>query len=140
VFQAIKGLIISNFFGQIEILSPECNLETLRDGRGGIFSWVPHEPIREFTLLYFHPNKIRGNHFHPEFVEYFLVLEGQLLLTTIDAISGAQLSHLIGAGFCFRTPIGTSHALQAITESRCISLITKPWDECKDAIIHTPIL
>ena len=115
-------------------------METIRDGRGGIFSWIPDSCIREFTLLFFHPNKIRGNHFHPEFVEYFLVLEGKLLLTTFDEISQKQLSHLIGAGFCFKTPIGTSHALQAIVESTCISLITKPWDECTNPIVTKPLI
>ena len=37
----------------IKILQPSCNLETVRDGRGGIFTWVPKEPILEFNLLFF---------------------------------------------------------------------------------------
>ena len=77
-----------NRFGQIEILNPSCNLGTLQDGRGGIFSWVPDLAIKEFTLLYFNAGKVRGNHFHPEFVEYFLVIEGSLSLTTYDELDG----------------------------------------------------
>ena len=36
----------------IKILQPSCNLETVRDGRGGIFTWLPQEPIVEFNLLF----------------------------------------------------------------------------------------
>ena len=61
-------------FGDIEVLSPTCNLTTIADGRGGIFTWIPSEPLLEFNMLYFKPGKVRGNHSHPEFVEYFLVV------------------------------------------------------------------
>ena len=48
---------------QIVRFNPSCNLQTVRDGRGGIFTWVPPEPILEWNMLIFHPNKIRGNHY-----------------------------------------------------------------------------
>ena len=35
----------------VQILKPDCNLETIRDGRGGIFTWIPKEPIVEFNML-----------------------------------------------------------------------------------------
>ena len=54
----------------VQILKPDCNLETIRDGRGGIFTWIPKEPIVEFNMLYFNPGKVRGFHFHPHFIEY----------------------------------------------------------------------
>ena len=62
-----------NKFGNIEILTPSCNLSTIDDGRGGIFTWIPDEPLKEFNMLYFKPGKVRGNHYHPEFTEYFLI-------------------------------------------------------------------
>ena len=65
-----------NKFGNIEILIPSCNLSTIDDGRGGIFTWIPDEPLMEFNMLYFKPGKVRGNHYHPEFTEYFLVTDG----------------------------------------------------------------
>lgn len=129
-----------NWFGQIEILNPLCNLETLQDARGGIFSWVPEIAIEEFTLLYFNAGKIRGNHYHPEFVEYFLVIDGSVSLTTYDDRIGKSITTLAGAGYCFRTPKGVSHAVQAITNAVCISLITKPWDTCQVPIVHQELL
>ena len=59
---------------KVEILKPECNLETVRDGRGGIFTWIPDEPLVEFNMLYFQPGKTRGFHYHPHFIEYSLVI------------------------------------------------------------------
>ena len=33
----------------IEKLSPTCNLDTIRDGRGGIFTFYPEDPIVEIS-------------------------------------------------------------------------------------------
>ena len=38
---------------KFEILHPTCNLDTIKDQRGGIFTWLPKEPIVEFNMLYF---------------------------------------------------------------------------------------
>ena len=129
-----------NFLGSIELLPGNCNPETVSDGRGGIFSWVPEDDIKEFAFLFFNPGKIRGNHFHPEFVEYFLVVDGAVLVSTIDANTNQLISKIAGVGTCFRTPIGVSHAVQAIVASKCISFLTKPWDECSQPIIYTEVL
>ena len=56
----------------IKVIQPFCNLETVKDGRGGIFTWLPEEPIVEFNLLFFKPGKTRGFHYHPHFIEYLL--------------------------------------------------------------------
>lgn len=125
-----------NKFGNIEILSSTCNISTLKDGRGGIFTWVPDDPILEFNILYFSPGKLRGNHNHPEFVEYFLVVDGSISMITKDPETGKEIIMLASKGTCFRTPKGVSHAVHAVTEATCISLLTKPWEECADPILH----
>ena len=66
----------------VTILKPSCNLETVKDGRGGIFTWIPDKPIVEFNMLYFRPGKVRGFHFHPHFEEYLLVVDGNGTLVT----------------------------------------------------------
>ena len=122
-------------FGDIEILTPSCNLTTIQDGRGGIFTWIPKEPLLEFNMLYFKPGKVRGNHCHPEFIEYFLVVEGQGVMITRDH-DGKEISYHASKGTCFRTPPNTSHAFHAITNTTCVAMLTKPWDLCKKPIIH----
>jgi len=126
--------------GNIEILQSTCNISTIQDGRGAIFTWLPSEPIVEFNMLYFLPNKIRGNHFHPEFTEYFLIVDGSVVMVTKDPKTGEEVNMLASKGVCFKTPPNTAHAVHAITESTCISLLTKPWDQCEKPIIYEDII
>lgn len=126
--------------GAIDVLSASCNITTVQDGRGAIFTWLPDLPIVEFNMLYFMPNKIRGNHSHPEFVEYFLVAEGSVVMVTKDPATGRDLNMLASRGVCFRTPPGVSHAVHAITSAICISMLTKPWDECEKPIVYEDLI
>ena len=84
----------------VQILKPDCNLETIRDGRGGIFTWIPKEPIVEFNMLYFNPGKVRGFHFHPHFIEYLLVVDGNGTLVTSSITLGAA-NDTSRLRFCF---------------------------------------
>jgi len=129
-----------NKFGNIEILTPNCNISTIKDGRGGIFTWVPDEAILEFNMVYFSPGKVRGNHFHPEFNEYFLIVDGSVIMVTKDPKNDSEITMLASKGTCFRTPKGVSHAVHALTDATCISLLTKPWGKCKDPIIHEDLI
>lgn len=126
--------------GAIEVLAASCNISTVQDGRGAIFTWLPDLPIVEFNMLYFLPNKIRGNHFHPEFVEYFLIVEGSVVMVTKDPDTGREINMHASRGICFRTPPNVSHAVHAITDSVCISMLTKPWDECERPIVYEDLI
>ncbi len=126
--------------GNIEILSSSCNVSTIQDGRGAIFTWLPDQPIVEFNMLYFLPNKIRGNHFHPEFVEYFLIVDGSVVMVTKDQETGKEVNMHASRGVCFRTPPNTPHAVHAITDSICISMLTKQWDECRPPIVYEDLI
>lgn len=129
-----------NKFGNIEILASNCNLSTIKDGRGGIFTWTTDEPIFEFNMVYFSPGKVRGNHFHPEFNEYFLIVEGSVVMVTKDPKTNEDITMLASKGNCFRTPIGVPHAVHALTDATCISLLTKPWSKCTHPIIHEDLI
>jgi len=131
---------MSNMLGNIEVLKSSCNLSTVQDGRGAIFTWIPQDSITEFNLLYFLPNKIRGNHMHPEFTEYFLIVEGSVVMVTKNPKSGQEVNMLASKGTCFRIPPNTPHAVHAIIDSTCISLLTKPWDDCKKPIIYEDLI
>ena len=63
-------------FMKIKSFKPQCNLNTIRDGRGAIFAFVPDQPIQEFTHQFIKSGKVRGNHCHPEFDEYILLVDG----------------------------------------------------------------
>lgn len=131
---------MKNKLGNIEILEASCNISTVQDGRGAIFTWLPDLPIVEFNMLYFLPNKIRGNHYHPEFVEYFLIVDGTVIMVTKDPATGKEINMHASRGTCFRTPPNTPHAVHAITQSLCISMLTKPWDKCNQPIVYKDLI
>ncbi len=119
-----------------EILKPSCNLSTISDGRGGIFTWIPEDVIVEFNMLYFQPGKTRGNHYHPEFVEYFLVVDGSGVMVSKDSEGGEKNIIHMSRGMCVRNPIGLVHTFYAITPVTAVALLTKKWDDCKEPIIQ----
>lgn len=125
---------------KIKLLKPSCNLDTVRDGRGGIFTWVPEDKIAEFNMLYFLPGKTRGNHCHPEFIEYFLVVEGQGVMVTKDSEDAPEEVIHMSKGMCTRAPMGVAHAFYAITPVTAIAMLTKPWDECHPPIVRVNVM
>ena len=126
--------------GSIDVLSSSCNISTVLDGRGAVFTWLPDIPVVEFNMLYIHANKVRGNHYHPEFHEYFLIVSGSVLMVTKDPISGNEVNMQASPGVCFRIPPNTTHAVHAITDAICISMLTKTWDSCNSPIIFDDLI
>ena len=121
----------------IKILQPSCNLETVRDGRGGIFTWLPQEPIVEFNLLFFKPGKTRGFHYHPHFIEYLLCVDGNGVLITRDKSNDPKTEGVINLskGVCTRAEKNSYHTVYSITEMTLVAMLTKQWDHSKPPII-----
>ena len=120
-----------------ELLYPSCNLSTVSDGRGGIFTWLPQDAIVEFNMLYFQPGKTRGDHYHPEFNEYFLVVDGSGVMVSRDSEDEKE-RHIIhmSKGMCVRNPIGVIHTFYAITSVTAIAMLSKKWDDCSLPIVQ----
>jgi mannose-6-phosphate isomerase-like protein (cupin superfamily) len=121
---------------KIKRLFPSTNLDTVRDGRGGIFTFIPDDPIVEFNFNYIKSGKIRGNHYHPEFDEYFLITEGEGVLVTRESDESKEDFIFLSKGQCTHTPKGEKHVFIAITDCTAIAMLTKKWDDCKNPIIH----
>ena len=121
-----------------KILKPSCNLETIRDGRGAIFTWFPDEPILEFNMLYFRPGKTRGFHYHPHFKEYLLVVNGSgTLVTRTDAKDPKTESFVhLNKGTCTKTEKNIYHTVYAITQMTIVAMLTKRWDDCDPPIVR----
>ena len=62
---------------KVERITPSCNLDTVKDGRGAIFTFIPKDPIIELNLNIVKSVKILVNHHHPEFDEYYLLTSGE---------------------------------------------------------------
>ncbi|MDP2704168.1 MAG: cupin domain-containing protein [bacterium] len=120
---------------RIKKLQPECNLATVRDGRGGIFTFYPELPIVEFNFQFVNKGKIRGNHFHPEFDEYYLFTEGQAMIIT-KSDDGKEEFLYVGKGDCVYIPRGVPHVTYAITNFNMVTFLTKKWNDCEVPIVH----
>ena len=121
---------------KIKSFKPSCNLSTIRDGRGAIFSFVPDAPIQEFTHQFIKAGKVRGNHCHPEFDEYILLVDGAGVEVEKDLETGKESFIYMNKGECIFIPNNTYHVFLAITDCQSVSFLTKRWDDCKVPILH----
>lgn len=125
--------------GKYGLFRPTCNIETIVDGRGGIFTWVPKEIIKEFNLLYFTPGASRGDHYHPNFTEYFLVVEGSGTMVFKDPENDHREIIHMSRGDCTYVTPKIPHAFHAITPVVTVAMLTNPWDDCNPPIIHADV-
>jgi len=117
----------------IRRLGYECNPATLRDGRGGIFTYYPEDPIVEWNLLFTRAGESRGFHYHNEFDEYVLITSGHGTYLGLED-DGSESVHKVAAGDCVHFPSGTAHTLYAITDMRMVALLTKRWNDCAEPL------
>lgn len=120
----------------MRLFEPRCNLNTIRDGRGAVFSYVPDAAILEWTFQFITTGKLRGNHCHPEFDEYILLVSGEGVETAKDPETGKEEFIYMSTGICIFIPRGTYHVFLAVTDCRSVSFLTKRWDECEQPIVH----
>ena len=121
---------------KIEKIQPTCNLDTVKDGRGGIFTFIPKKPIVEFNLNIIKAGNLRGNHNHPEFDEYYLITSGEGVLIFKENKNSKEEFVFMSKGQCTCTPLGISHVFLAITDCTIVTMLTKKWDDCEQPIIH----
>ena len=124
---------------KIEEIIPSCNLDTVRDGRGGIFTYIPKDPIVEFNYNIIKAGKVRGNHYHPEFDEYILLVNGEGVEIEKNSDSAKENYIYLAKGECVYIPKKTLHVFIAITNCESVSFLTKKWDDCIEPIIHENI-
>lgn len=120
---------------KLKRLVPECNLDTVRDGRGGIFTFYPEKPVVEFNFQFINKGKVRGNHYHPEFDEYYLFTEGNGVMVT-KSDDGKEEFLYVGTGDCIYIPQGVPHVTHAITDIKYVTFLTKKWNDCTVPIVH----
>ena len=122
----------------LQLLRPTTNLDTIRDGRGVILTWVPEDKIVEFNIVHFRPSCVRGMHYHEHFIEYSLCVNGSGMfvyrLDKDDADSEKSLN--ISKGFCVRIPKGVVHTIYSVDELTMVAMLTKQWDHSDPPIVQ----
>ena len=113
--------------GRIQVLQPDINDKGI-DHRGAIFSYVPYTPIVEFVYIDTKAGVTRGNHYHEEFEEYIMIVNGEgVYVETLD--DGTKRKIIVGPGVTIYIPTFTAHTFYPITDCKAISLLTKRWDD-----------
>ena len=113
----------------IELLKPEVNPSTIKDGRGGIFTYYPEDkPIQEWNYIVTFKGEKRGFHYHEEFDEYIMFVSGH------GCYSEGDETLLVGPGDCVYIPCNIRHTFTPLEDCRMIALLTKRWDECENPI------
>jgi quercetin dioxygenase-like cupin family protein len=112
----------------VTIMKPD----VFTDSRGTIQSFYPDENIVEYNLMITNKGDERGYHYHPHFVEYMLVVEGECLF---KEYSDKVYETVLTVGDSIRIPKHTPHTFVALTDFKFVSMLTQRWDDS-----HPPII
>lgn len=116
-------------------LVPSINPNTLKDGRGGIYTFLPiTDLIAEWSYIVTLKGSERGHHYHKEFDEYIMFMEGEGAYLELQKNETEEVIP-ISAGECIFIPKLTPHTFIPTADCKMLALITKPWDTCKEPII-----
>tara|TARA_B100000963_G_C22233487_1_gene496815 strand:+ start:33 stop:425 length:393 start_codon:yes stop_codon:yes gene_type:complete len=111
-------------------LDPDINPITVKDGRGIISTFYPQtEDIKEWSYIVTLKGSVRGHHYHKEFDEYIMFVEGSGVYTELTE-DNQELVTPVATGDCIFIPKFTPHTFYPTSDSKAIALITKKWDDC----------
>jgi len=100
--------------GKIKFILPDINDKAI-DSRGAIYSFIPHDEIVEFCYVTTKSGHARGHHYHKEFDEYLMLVDGEgIYLELLD--DGTVRKIVIGAGQTLYVPRLTPHTFIPITD------------------------
>ena len=115
---------------RLEVIRPSVNLDTLHDGRGGIFTYLPIPPdaIVEYNLIDLRAGKVRGMHWHPHFTEYLLFVSGHGVVLSRDIDGGpTEMTH-VSKGVSTRAVPRLAHEVHASDDLVFVAMLTRQWD------------
>tara|TARA_S200000501_G_scaffold247123_1_gene231530 strand:- start:11020 stop:12579 length:1560 start_codon:yes stop_codon:yes gene_type:complete len=107
--------------------------DVFADHRGTVYSYYPDEKLVEYNLMVTRKGDERGYHYHPEFIEYMMVVDGECMYTEWNEHHKEKI-HL-KTGMSIKIPIGTAHTFTALTDFKFVSMLTKRWHDSDPPII-----
>lgn len=99
-------------------------LSTFADHRGVLKKILMRKPAGEIYLLYSNPQSVRGNHYHRETREYFVVVTGRASFVLRDVQTGREEKLTVSAeqDLLVRVEPGVAHAIKNESEELLIVL------------------
>jgi len=114
-------------------LLPEINPITFKDGRGIIQTFYPEQDsIVEWNYIVTLKGAVRGHHYHKEFDEYIMFVDGEGVYTELT--NGKELVTPVSAGDCIYLPKNVLHTFYPTADCKMIAMITKRWNDCAEPI------
>lgn len=120
----------------IRILQPEIS-DAAVDARGAIYSYVPAEDIKEFCYITTRAGVTRGHHYHKEFNEYIMLVEGEGIYLCPQP-DGTENKIVVGPGQTIFVPVGCPHTFVPLSDCKSVSMLTKAWNDCDEPITRYP--
>ena len=118
--------------GCIQLMTPDISDKAV-DARGAIYSFVPKDAIVEFCYITTRAGVTRGHHYHKEFDEYIMLVDGEgIYLEPLE--DGTTRKIVMGAGQTIYLPKLTPHTFVPLTDCKSISLLTQQWNHCQEPI------
>ena len=119
----------------IRKLDPEINPITLKDGRGGIFTYYPEQgdPVVEWSFIVTLKGSQRGHHYHKEFDEYIMFVEGNGVYLELRD-DGTEVPTPVASGDCVYLPKNIAHTFIPMADCKMVAMITKKWNDCDEPI------
>lgn len=103
-----------------------------QDDRGKIVGLLQGYPWEEINYIESEKDTIRGNHYHKTTVEGFYIIEGSIIVSLTDLISGKTQKFKVECGDCFRVLPNIIHQFEVKTNSKWINMLSKSMDGDKD--------
>ena len=122
---------------KIKLIDPIIGDKAL-DSRRVILSYLPKDPILEFVYIDTKVGTTRGHHYHKEFEEYIILVEGNGVYLCPQP-DGSTEKILMGPGQAIHIPRNCPHTFVPFTDCKAISMLTKPWDQCKEPITRNSV-
>jgi mannose-6-phosphate isomerase-like protein (cupin superfamily) len=120
-------------------LNPEINPITFKDGRGIIQTYYPEkDSIVEWNYIVTLKGAVRGHHYHKEFDEYIMFVDGEGVYTELS--DTGELVTPVSSGDCIYIPMGVPHTFYPTADCKMIAMITKRWNDCAEPITRMVFL
>ena len=118
--------------GKIQLLQPDIDDKAI-DHRGAIYSYIPYDQIVEFVYIDTKQGVTRGHHYHQEFNEYIMLVQGEGVYLE-PLTDGSTRKIVMGAGQAIFIPALTPHTFVPLTDCKSVSMLTKKWTDCTEPI------
>ncbi len=103
------------------------------DPRGSIQGLINSGSWREVNLITSSKNSIRGDHYHKETIELFIILEGEIEVISQRVVNNALMGNdthfIVRSGDVFMVEPFCNHIFVVREDSKWINMLSEPIDK-----------